>query len=77
MELLKRAIVSVFSEADANKITLETKLADIPGWDSMNAVNVLAQLEALTGRENLQLAFTSDLTIAQVLEALRSQGVEG
>ena len=77
MELLIKALVSVFPEADASKITLETKLADIPGWDSMNAVNVLAQLEALTGRENLQLAFSSNLTISQVLEALRSQGVEG
>ncbi len=77
MELLKQAIVSVFPEADASKITLDTKLADIPGWDSMNAVNVLAQLEALTGRENLQLTFGNNLTIAQVLEALRSQGVEG
>jgi acyl carrier protein len=77
VELLIKALVSVFPEADASKITLETKLADIPGWDSMNAVNVLAQLEALTGRENLQLAFSSNLTISQVLEALRSQGVEG
>jgi acyl carrier protein len=77
VELLIQALVSVFPEADASKITLETKLADIPGWDSMNAVNVLAQLEALTGRENLQLAFSSNLTISQVLEALRSQGVEG
>ena len=77
MELLIQALVSVFPEADASKITLETKLADIPGWDSMNAVNVLAQLEALTGRENLQLAFSSNLTISQALEALRSQGVEG
>ena len=77
MELLIKAIVSVFPEADASKITLDTKLADIPGWDSMNAVNVLAQLEALTGRENLQLAFTNSLTISQILEALRAQGVEG
>ena len=75
MELLRQAIVYVFPEADSSKITLETKLADIPGWDSMNAVNVLAQLEALTGRANLQLVFGSDLTIAQVLEALRAQGV--
>ena len=77
MELLIKAIVSVFPEADASKITLDTKLADIPGWDSMNAVNVLAQLEALTGRENLQLAFSNSLTISQILEALRAQGVEG
>ena len=77
MELLIKAIVSVFPEADASKITLDTKLADIPGWDSMNAVNVLAQLEALTGRENLQLAFNNSLTISQILEALRAQGVEG
>ena len=77
MELLKQAIVSVFPEADAGKITLDTRLADIPGWDSMNAVNVLAQIEALSGRENLQLTFGNNLTISQVLEALRSQGVEG
>jgi acyl carrier protein len=77
VELLIKALVSVFPEADASKITLETKLADIPGWDSMNAVNVLAQLEALTGRENLQLAFSNSLTISQILEALRAQGVEG
>ena len=77
MELLIKAIVSVFPEADASKITLDTKLADIPGWDSMNAVNVLAQIEALTGRENLQLTFGNNLTISQVLDALRAQGVEG
>ena len=77
VELLIKAIVSVFPEADASKITLDTKLAEIPGWDSMNAVNVLAQLEALTGRENLQLVFSNSLTISQILEALRAQGVEG
>jgi acyl carrier protein len=77
VELLIKALVSVFPEADASKITLDTKLADIPGWDSMNAVNVLAQLETLTGRENLQLAFSNNLTISQILEALRAQGVEG
>jgi hypothetical protein len=77
VELLKKAIVYVFPEADASKITPDTKLAEIPGWDSMNAVNVLAQIEALTGRENLQLAFGSNMTISQVLESLRAQGVEG
>jgi hypothetical protein len=76
VDILRQAIVYVFPEADASRITLETKLADIPGWDSMNAVNLLAQLEALTGRGGLQLAFSSSLTIAQVLEALRAQGVD-
>jgi hypothetical protein len=76
MEILRQALVSVFPEADGSKLLPETKLSEIPGWDSMNAVNVLAQLEALTGREDLQLVFGSDLTISQVLEALRAQGVE-
>ena len=75
MELLRQAIVYVFPEADGSKITLETKLAEIPGWDSMNAVNVLAQLEAQTGRGDLQLVFSSELTIAQLVESLRAQGV--
>lgn len=77
MELLRQAIVYVFPEADGSKITPETKLAEIPGWDSMNAVNVLAQIEALTGRGDLQLVFGSDLTISQLVEALRAQGVAG
>jgi len=41
----------------------------------MNAVNVLAQLEAQTGRGDLQLVFSSELTIAQLVESLRAQGV--
>ena len=77
MDILRQALVYVFPEAEASKIAPETRLADIPGWDSMNAVNVLAQLEALSGRGGLQLAFSSDLTVAQVLEALRAQGVQG
>ncbi len=76
MELLKQVITSVFPEADASKLTLETKLADVPGWDSMNAVNVLAGVEALSGRVGLQLVFSKDLTIAEVVETLREQGVE-
>lgn len=43
----------------------------------MNAVNVLAELEAPTDREGLQLDFGSKVTISQVLETLRAQGVEG
>ena len=76
MELLRQAIVYVFPEADGSKITLETKLGEIPGWDSMNAVNVLVQLEAQTGRGDLQLVFSGKLTIAQLVESLRAQGVE-
>jgi hypothetical protein len=75
MEHLKKALVSVFPDAEASQLTPDTKLADIPGWDSMNAVNVLAQLEALTGRSNLQLVFANDLTIGEVLVALQAQGV--
>lgn len=75
METLKQALVNVFPDAEADKLGPDTKLAEIPGWDSMNAVNVLAQLEMLTGRANLQLAFANDLTIGQVLSALQAQGV--
>ena len=75
MELLRQAIEYVFPEAQGTKMTLETRLTEIPGWDSMNAVNILVQLEALTGRGDLQLVFGNSLTISQVLEALRAQGV--
>ncbi len=75
MELLRQAIVYVFPEAEGTTLAPDTKLTEIPGWDSMNAINVLLQLQMLTGRADLQLIFNSNLRICDLVESLRSQGV--
>jgi acyl carrier protein len=75
MELLKQVVAAVFPDADVSRLSETTRMEEIPGWDSMNAVNLLAQIEAQTGRTGLALAFSNTLTIAEIIESLRAQGV--
>jgi hypothetical protein len=75
MKLICQAITNVFPEADANLLTEETKLADIPGWDSMNAVNLVLEIELLSGCQSLSLQLGDDVSIGQILNLLRGKGV--
>ncbi len=75
MEMLKQVIATVFPDADVSRLSESTRMDEIPGWDSMNAVNLLAQVEAQTGRTGLAIAFSNTLTIAEIIESLRRQGV--
>ena len=45
MKKLIGIIKAVFPEVDETKLSLETLLESIPGWDSMTAVNLLIELE--------------------------------
>lgn len=76
MKLIQQAISNVFPDFAADTITLETRLSEIPDWDSMNAVNLIMEIEALTGRNNLALEFGSDINIGQVVEMLRARGLD-
>jgi hypothetical protein len=76
MDLIQQAITNVLPDTDVGCFSGETKLADIPGWDSMNAVNFLLEIESLSGRQNLQLAFGDEVTISQIVTALRAKGID-
>jgi acyl carrier protein len=75
MKLIQQAIKNVFPDADTNILTEETKLAEIPGWDSMNAVNLVVEIELLSGCQNLGLQFDDEVTIGQIIKMLRPKGV--
>jgi hypothetical protein len=74
MEMLKQVVAAVFPDADVSRLSESTRMEEIPGWDSMNAVNLLTQIEAQTGRTGLTIAFSNTLTIAEIIESLRRQG---
>ncbi|MGD8716340.1 MAG: acyl carrier protein [Desulfobacterales bacterium] len=42
---LKEGICQLFSDAEDMELTLDTKLEEIPDWDSMAAVNLQSYLE--------------------------------
>ncbi|MGV8079561.1 MAG: acyl carrier protein [Syntrophales bacterium] len=45
LEKIKAGILDIFPDAATIEITLETKLGDIPEWDSIAAVNLQTSLQ--------------------------------
>jgi acyl carrier protein len=70
---LTEALVAVFRKAPAN-LSLDLRLGDIGGWDSMNAVTFTFELENAFDVNLGEATFTGNQTIADVLTALREQG---
>jgi acyl carrier protein len=70
---LTAAFVAVFRKAPA-ALSPELKLADIGGWDSMNAVTFSFELETAFDVSLGEMMFTGQQTIADVLAVLREKG---
>jgi acyl carrier protein len=45
LDIIKEAVLEIFPEAGNVAIESDTRLGDIPEWDSMNAVNLQTYLE--------------------------------
>ena len=44
-DIIKKAILEIFPEVGNMAIESDTRLGDIPEWDSMNAINLQTYLE--------------------------------
>ena len=75
MKLIEEAISHVFPKADTRQLTLGTKLSEIDDWDSMSAINLIMELERLSGAHNLRIMFSADTTLGHVAEALKDREV--
>jgi hypothetical protein len=66
MEKLKKAIKNVYGDVVETALTPETRLGDLPGWDSMSAINLEMEIEAVVGKENIGLGLKPDMTLEGV-----------
>jgi hypothetical protein len=76
MNLVEQAIINTFPDTDAARLNGEMELREIPLWDSMNAINLLAEIERLSGCSGLQIQFSENITVSEITEMLRSKGVK-
>jgi acyl carrier protein len=53
---IKEGIYQLFSDAEDIELTMDTKLEEIPDWDSMGAVNLQSYLE-----QEFQVAISLDM----------------
>ena len=74
MDKVIRCIHAVFPDADESALTPESRLGGIPGWDSMNSVNLLLELEAAFSVRLLNEMLSGDQRLADVVALLRSKG---
>jgi acyl carrier protein len=74
MEKLKNAVLAVFPEIKTETIEPGLKLGNIPGWDSMNSINLQIELEK---QFNLDLSDTQlgeEQTLSQVTDIIKNKG---
>jgi acyl carrier protein len=76
MQKIIACLKSVFPECDPATITSDTSLGDVPGWDSMNSVNFLLELEVAFSVSLLDETLTAEQHVSDVEELLRTKGAE-
>ncbi|HWA24563.1 MAG TPA: hypothetical protein VG734_02730 [Lacunisphaera sp.] len=64
------AIISVFPKADQTRLSPRTKLGDLPGWDSMNSVNLQVELEGRLGVDTSGILFDGAMSVDELTKAL-------
>ena len=76
MQKIIACLKLVFPECDPATITSDTTLGDVPGWDSMNSVNFLLELEVAFSVGLLDETVTAQQRVSDVAELLRAKGAE-
>ena len=72
MQKLLQAIQTVFPGTDVSSLQPDTKMSQIPGWDSMNAINLVLEIENTFGCSNLSIEFGAEKTFGQLCDELRA-----
>jgi acyl carrier protein len=72
VETLSACIKDLFPEAATFDIGAETLLDDIPGWDSMSAVNLQTALTSLFGVTLPEDLLTSETSLAEIITHIQN-----
>ncbi len=75
MEPLKKALKTVFEEFDEKEFSENLELSEIPGWDSMNSVNLQLELESIFGVEFSGFQIGGAHKIKDIIKYLEKHGI--
>lgn len=71
---LKQALIELF-EIDPSKISVEARLNDDLGIDSIDAIDLLLKLKDMTGRKIQPEAFKNVRSVGDVVDAIHALGI--
>jgi len=66
MNNIIKVLLTVFPELRETDITPDLSLDNIPGWDSMNAINLQLELESIYKIDLSREALPGEMTVAQL-----------
>jgi acyl carrier protein len=72
MNEIYASVLAVFP-AFKRELSPKTRLAEIDGWDSMNAINLQMELEQQSGIAELNLKLTDQTTLAEIASQVAKQ----
>jgi acyl carrier protein len=70
MEKLGQVIRSTFGLDERFLLTAQTRLKEIPGWDSMNSVNLELSIKAEYGLDPGKFTLTDETTLKELAAQL-------
>ncbi|MDB2476128.1 acyl carrier protein [Paracoccaceae bacterium] len=70
-----RKVLSDMLRVNQNTIKPESRLGDLPGWDSLSHVSVLLELEKVYGIKVSRQAYEKCSTMSGIIEFLGEKGV--
>ena len=69
------AIKTVFPDFDEATFTNDMEMLQIPGWDSMNSVNLQMQLQALFNVQFDQFVLSDESRVSDIVAFLKSKKI--
>jgi acyl carrier protein len=76
MDKIIACLKEVFPDCNPALISSDTRLGDVPGWDSMNSINLLMSLEAAFSVSLADDQLTAKQQVSDIAALLRSKDVE-
>jgi acyl carrier protein len=73
MGRLGDALIKVFPTFDRSRIVDSLRIGDIPGWDSMTAMNLLMVMEVTFKIKLRRVLFHDGLTVSDLADMVRGQ----
>jgi acyl carrier protein len=75
MQRIVEAIKTVFPDFDESTFSKDLEMEQIPGWDSMNSVNLQAQLDTLFGVKSEELGLNDYSKVSDIVTFLKARKV--
>jgi len=70
LQTISDYIVELFPEAEGMDLNADTRLEDIPGWDSMSAINFQTRVETAFGVSVPEEMLSGETSIGDILGLL-------